>query len=254
MGNLKERLEKERLKLQIYKQRLLGFNREFHIEESFVIEKEKDDKFQFYYDITQNLYSLSLILSSCFSFDATTYFFIELFNFYQDLPIENVYPYHSNSQSITTYCLKELARKKLIYLLSCEKGILYDLDSYMEMFGIHNYPNINVQMYHCYFYKKRNLTKKNILLLKSIARILHIDLSNLTIVPKNQKIYLKMKSCYKCHQLLSGEYFKNIYRQREYFFYLIKEYKNYLTDNEYGRKRNNKFLLKRSKSLYNKNT
>lgn len=207
MEELKEKLEK----LQIYKRRLLDFNEEYHMKESFIIEKKKETgkEFQFCYNIKQNLYSLSLVLASCFSPDATTCFFIELFNFFQDLPIENDYPYRSNSQSITTYCLKELARKKMIELDYSKKGGIYDIHSYMEMLGAYNYLNLDVQMYYCYFYKKCNLNKEDISLLKSMAHILNIDFSNLKIVFRDNRIYLKMKSSYKFYQLVSGEYFKN---------------------------------------------
>ena len=153
------------------------------------------------------------------------------------MPIRIDYPYRSYSQGITTYCLKKLAKNKKIELVSYKKVCKTQLDAYKEMLGNYDAKSKENQMHYCYFYKLCDFDKKDIRLIKDVARMLNIDLSNLRTVTKNHKIYLKMKSSYKYHQLLSGEYFKNMRMQKEILLSMIEEYMDYLFDNDCGRKR-----------------
>ncbi len=242
MESIITKLKQEKVRLSILKNNLNCFKEDFYVMDKFYIQ-ELNQKGKTYYDISQNLYSLPLLLDSCYYSNATTSFFIEAFNFYQDLPKNSDFPYHIFSQSVTTYCLKELARHQMITLKSIQSD-KSELNNYMEMLGNYEYKSPIVQMYDNYFYKKRNLMKKDISLLKSMMHILNIDISNLKIVSKGNKIYIRTKSRFLCHQLLSGEYFKNMQKQKEIFRYILKEYKQYLFDDDYGRKRKKKQLLK----------
>lgn len=210
---MKERLKIERLKLKIFKYILLCSIDDFYIKENFFVMRKEHFGSRNYYNIEQNSSSyLSFLLSMFLYPNAITYFFVELFNFYQDLPIMDDYPYRSYSQGLTTYCLKELARNQMIRLISCQNGGQANLQSFMEMVGNYDYKE-EVQMHYCYFYKQRSLDREDIPLIKSMAYFLNIDISNLKIVVKDSKIYLKAKNKFICHQLLSGERLKNLNSQ-----------------------------------------
>lgn len=253
MEKIKERLEREKAKLEIFKHNLLCFKDDFHIKEHFFIEKETVGN-STYYDISQNISSLFFLLATFQYPDPITCFFIEAFNFYQDLPKRSNYPYRSCSQGLTTYYLREFARNQIINLISSQKSHKIPLTAYMKMLGNYDHKNKEVQMYYSYFYKKRNLNKKDIPMIKNIAHILNIDVSNLKIISKNSKIYLRMNNKYKFYQLLTGENFKKIYAQKEIIYSMLKEYGDYLFDRDSGRKKIDKPILKLKKSLYNKNT
>lgn len=240
MADIKERLEQEKIKLEIFKHNLLCFKNDFHVKENFFVEKGKVGNRK-YYNISQNVSSFSFLLSTFQYPNAKTCFFVELFNFYQDLPKRNDYPYRSFSQGFVTYCLKELARNQIIELVSCKKSHKTQLTTYMEMLGNYEHKNKEVQMYYSYFYKKRSFNKKDISLIRSMAHILNINASQLKIVSKDNKIYLKMSNKYKFHQLLTGDNFKNTYIQREVIYSILKEYKDYFFDDK---KENSKQLSK----------
>lgn len=238
MVDIKERLEQEKIKLENFKHNLKNFNDTFYIKDKYYIELERTGR-DFYYEISQNLFSIPLLFSSLFYPNATTCFFVELFNFYQDLPKHANLPYYVYSQSLTTYFLKTLGRNDIVELLSCNKSHIFELNDYMMMLG--NFHNKETWMYCCYFYKRRSFNKNDILLVKNMANFLNIDFSQLKIVFEENKMFLKMKSKYKCQQFVTGNVFKNIYKQRKVLYYVLKEYKDYFFDDE---KENSKQLSK----------
>lgn len=221
-----------------------------NIKDKFYLEKDKSGK-QIFFDISQNLWSIPLWFSALKYPNAKTCFFVEFFNCYQDLSERNDYPYRSMSQGFTTYCLKELARNKIIDLIFCNKTHQFELNEYMEMLGNYDNKNKGIQMYCCYFYKKRSLNEEDIPLIKSLACLLNIDFSDIKIVSKENTIYLKMTNKYRYQQIITKRYFKNLYQQRTILFNILEEYKNDFFDDE---KENSKQLSKQKKSLYNKDT
>lgn len=231
MENMKERLEQGKIRLEIFKHNLMCMKEYFHVKESFFVEKGKENNDCIYYDISQNLSSFPFTLSVFQYPNAITCFFVELFNFYQDLPKRSNYPYRSFSQELTTYFLRELAEKQLIELVFCKKSVKVGLDAYMEMLGNYNHKE-KIQMYYCYFYKKRNMDEKDVPMIKNIASALHINLSYLKFVFQNDKMYLEVKNTYKFKNFIRGRYFKNLYQQREYILLLLKEYGEYLFDQD----------------------
>lgn len=237
MVDIKEKLEQKKKKLK-------EFKNNFCINDKFSVENEKT-----YFDISQNLWSIPLWFSSLMYPNAKTCFFVEVFNCYQNLLETNDYLYRSVSQSLTTYCLKELARNKIIDLIFCNKTHQFELNEYMEMLGNYDNKNKETQMYCCYFYKKRSLNEKDIPLIKSLACLLNIDFSDIEIVSKENNIYLKMTNKYRYQQIITRRYFKNLYQQRTILYNILKEYKDYFFDDE---KENSKQLLKQKKPLYNK--
>ena len=85
--------------------------------------------------------SLSLLFRSFRYPNAQTYFFVELFNFYQNLSLYEDYLYQSFSQSITTYCLKEMEKRGLISFEKQFKSLASSphLRKCMELFGNFQY-------------------------------------------------------------------------------------------------------------------
>lgn len=110
----------------------------YHLEECFIVEKLKVFEC---YNITQNTVSLSLLFRSFRYPNAQTYFFVELFNFYQNLSLYEDYLYQSFSQSITTYCLKEMEKRGLISFEKQFKNLSSSphLRKCMELFGNFQY-------------------------------------------------------------------------------------------------------------------
>ncbi len=183
------------------------------MEPKFVLE-EKYINGEKAYEITQNLFSMSLLFSSFCYPDAKTCFFVEAFNFYQDL--EPKVLYESFSQSITTYILQNMNKRHLItgeYV----KNKSAELGSRMEMLGNYDYKNGNVTMYLFYFYKLRSFEQKDIKFLKSLFRLLEMDISNIAIVIKQGKIYLKLKREFILKQLVTGEYLKHVVNAKPIF-------------------------------------
>lgn len=82
------------------------------------------------YDISQNFNSFPLLWSSLFYPTPASCFFLELVNFFGNLKIDTTIPYSSFSQSLTTYCLKMLARKNIIKIQKLEWIGHNDLDDY----------------------------------------------------------------------------------------------------------------------------
>lgn len=147
-------------KLEILKYNFQCMKVDYQLKESFIVEKLKIFEC---YNITQNINSLSLLFHSFRYPNAQTYFFVELFNFYQNLPLNEDYPYHSFSQSITTYCLKEMEKRGLISIVKQLKSSSSpsNLGKCMELFGNFQYRREEVSMYHIYFYKLRSFNNQD---------------------------------------------------------------------------------------------
>lgn len=82
----KDKIEKEKIKFAIIQHNLECFKHDNHLSEFFFFTKEVYNK-EVFYDINQNAYSLPLLFTSLIFPNAKTCFFVELFNFFQNLPI-----------------------------------------------------------------------------------------------------------------------------------------------------------------------
>lgn len=76
------------------------------------------------------------------------------------------------------------------------------------------------------------MDEKDVPMIKNIASALHINLSYLKFVFQNDKMYLEVKNTYKFKNFIRGRYFKNLYQQREYILLFLKEYGEYLFDQD----------------------
>ena len=228
-------IKEEMVKLKIIKHNLSFVKYDYNLKDKFIVEEDENENYC-YYDITQNLQSLPLIFSSANYPDVKTCFFVELINFFQSIPIQTTYPYRSYSQSLTTYCLKQLNRSQLIKIVFSEPEEKRDLDDYAQPLGNFNLKS-EVSMTEAYFYKLRSLDKRDLSLIENIAKILDIDLSNLEVCYVNEKVHLKLNKKFLMHQILSGETFKNIWCQKENIYFILEGYFDYIFSKDYKKKR-----------------
>lgn len=194
-------------------------------------------------EINQNLFSLDLLIKSSLYKDAKTGFIIEIFNFYQDL--ENGKFYKSFSQALTTYILEQMDFRGLIdgeYI----KSKYINLNTFNKMFDNYNYKN-DTRMYIYYFYKLRSFNKSDKQFIKNMAKALNVDLKNIVISYKDNKMYLKLKREFVIKQIVSQEVLKKVWQKRKFLYDDIAIVLNFYEDtfNEQLR------LLKGKKKLYN---
>ncbi len=196
-------------------------------QQSFFTSLENSNESGTYYDICQNDSSLPLLFSSLFYEDATSCFFLEAINFYQNLESKSLtttIPYFSYSQSFTTYGLKLLERQHLIEIVKCNRDKSYNLDTYESLFG--SCHDKEVAMYSVFFYKLRDLQERDLPFLKSLAKALHVDFSQYEIFYENEKMFFGLKKSAKIKNIFSSGFISKILIRKDAFFYIgtsIKE-------------------------------
>lgn len=172
-------------------------------------------------DIYQNLTSIPFFYSSLFYPNSSSYFLLELVNFFGELEKNTIVPYQSYSQSLTTYCLKLLERKKIIQIKAWEEmDTYYDLKDYEEVIGTHR--NKKVSMYLVQFYKLRDLNMEDLPTIKNIARMLKIDFSIYNVKEINNKLELQLKGIEKAKNIVNGKMLKNIVERKKAFSYIFE--------------------------------
>lgn len=187
-----------------------------HFKESYLIKwfidfvklnEIEDEEIKQYYDICQNIDSLTLLWESQFFPDTKTHFFLELINTYQTLQNrdenKNI-PYYSYSQACTTYCLKILNKYKIIEILSLNSTNEHDLTDLQQAFGKKIEDSKCSKMYEVFFLKNRNLTEEDLPLLKQIASFLQIDFSAYNIIKEEEKIKLHLNKKYRKIKVLTS--------------------------------------------------
>lgn len=215
-------MDKEKLKLHLrmIKHNLKTYKDDLHINEKFYKEKNYVNNEECY-TLSQNCFSLKLLFSSLFFDDAKICFIVEAFNYFQDLE-ENIL-YESFSQSLTTFILEQMKRKKIIDGEYIKRNSV-DLKEHMEMLGNYDYKKSKVTMYSYYFYKLRSFAYKDIPFIKKVLMTLNIDISNIIVREKNNKIYLKVR------KKVNLETFQKLYKQKENIIDDIKSFFEYFYD------------------------
>ena len=188
-------------------------------------------------NISQSKYSLPLLFAALKYPDAKTCFFIELFNFYQNLDFNILY--RSFSPAMTTYALQELSRKHLIDFKIDTRSYFLDLSDYGKILGNYNlFKNEKERIYLVYFYKLSSIKKEHLSTIISLAKIVGIDFSNIKVYLKNDIMYLGLEKRILLKRLLSLEYFKKLCQQRKIISDIVNEAKSYIFEDFNDYKRN----------------
>ncbi len=190
------------------------------MQKKFFINSFRNPENKKVYNISQNIYSFSLLLNSLFFSDSRAYFFMELINVFQDLKIGNI-TYYSYSQAFTTYCLKMLARNHFININSCERVQgegntcnLVDYKSLIDANTNHKNKNYNVAMYDVYFQKICSFIEEDLPFIFRTASTFGIDINLFEPFLKEGKLYLRLKRKILISEIVKGNTFKKLKAQK----------------------------------------
>ena len=209
----------------------------YAINKEFIISKATHKNGLEIFRISQNLYSFNISIKELF-LDANIILFTSMVNFFQSLncTISDQYiNFYVYTQALNTYCLKLLARRNIIKIISCEKSdSKLDLSAYYYALG--NAPRyVDNDMYHIIFCKLRSFNKDDIDFIKQLVRLFKIDENQLNISFLDENLSIKVKTTEFMKSIFNG---KTLYRLTHDIPLLSKE--NETPSNESN-------ILKRSK-------
>ncbi len=194
--------------------KLRDFFNSSYLDKVFIIEKQEHDEKE-YYEIRQNDSSLNILFYSLLFPNVQSFFFLELFNLFQNLYCNDEnskFLYQSYSQAFTTYGLKKLAKYGFIELILCKKEKKVDLSFFKSTMdpNFRNYENYYVDMFKIYFYKEKSFTIKNLELVYEMANFMGADTSIYCPYIKNNCLYLKLDKKFILSHIKSGKFKKNL--------------------------------------------
>lgn len=143
-------------------------------------------------EINMNPYSLTLFVKTLFCKNSSAIFLSSFINLFGELPISTLkdpYRYSSYSHAMTLYILKMLEKKGIVKVIEYHLSDEWtDKEYHIES----DNPHKRLKMYNIFFYKLRDIQKKDKDLLKKIERALHISKYQIRFKIHDRKLYTSL--------------------------------------------------------------
>lgn len=158
-------------------------------------------------EINMNPYALSLFIKSLFCKNSGAIFLSSFLNLFGNLPtstLKDPYRYSTYSHAMTLYILKMLEKNGIVKVIEYHTSDEWnDVEYHIE----NDNPKKRLKMYYVFFYKLRNIDKKDVSLFKKIEKSLRISKYQLKYRLRDQKLAITLSGFEIIRCIVTGHIF-----------------------------------------------